>query len=35
VFFVIAGAIGIPAIVLFLLLSTRQRPPRIAAVQNG
>lgn len=35
IFFVGAGAIGIPAIVLFILLSTRQRPPRIVAPQNG
>ncbi|HEY3779092.1 MAG TPA: MFS transporter [Rhizomicrobium sp.] len=35
IFFVGAGAIGVPAIVLFILLSARQRPPRIAALQNG
>ncbi|MGH6889705.1 MAG: AmpG family muropeptide MFS transporter [Rhizomicrobium sp.] len=35
IFFVCAGAIGVPAIVLFLLLSSRQRPPRVAALQNG
>lgn len=35
IFFVGAAAIGIPAIVLFVLLSTRQRPPRLAAVPSG
>jgi PAT family beta-lactamase induction signal transducer AmpG len=35
IFFVGAGAIGVPAIVLFMLLSARQRRPGVAALQNG
>lgn len=35
IFFVAAGAIGVPAIVLFLILSARQRAPRLAVVEGG
>lgn len=35
IFFVAAGAIGVPAIVLFLILSARQRTPRLVAVEDG